>query len=218
MLNTTAIEARIKLNESSITIAICSKTFNSENMSYMTSLSLKCQSFSSSKHRRRSHTRILKRHILKMSEKTSDINQSVNQLINQLSQSFNQLISRHQSFRSHSGKHLFNHHILNHYTLNYHTIHHTVQSISFIISTIDHHTHQSINTHFSNHPDYHTSAIKFDLSRKHLNRIYLNHRNHLHLHRHSHQHLKLSSNRFTSVNHSMNRVNHSMTRMIDSDN
>jgi hypothetical protein len=219
MLNTTAIEARIRLSESSITIAICSKIFNNENMSYMTSSSSKCQSFSSSKHRRRSlHTRILKRHTLKMSEKTSDISQSINQW------SINQLISGHQLFKSHSDKHLFNHSILD-----CHTIHHTLQSISHIIRTINHSTNQSISTHFSNHFDHHTSAIKFDLSRKHLNRIYVNQFNHLnlhshlnhlnHLHSHSHQHLNSSQNRFTSVNHSMNRVNHLITRtMIFSDN
>jgi hypothetical protein len=234
MLNTTATESRIKLSESSIIIDICSKTFNSKNMSYTTLFSSKCQS-SSSKHRRRSsHTHIRSRHILRTSEKTSDISRSVNRLINQSQsirsiESVNQLISRHQSFRS-------RHQLLvkphsdnfNHSTLNYHTIHHTLQSISSIIRTINHSMHQSISTRFSSHSGHHTSAIKFDLSRKHLNRIYLNqfnylnlhlnhlnHRNHLHLH--SHQHLKSHSNRFTSVNH-INRVNHLTTRMIDSNN
>jgi hypothetical protein len=228
-LNTRTNESRIKLSESSTTIAICSRTFNSESMSCTTSVSLKYQkSSSSSKHRRRSsHTRTLKRHILKMSEKTSDINQSINQSIRlrQPQSSINQLISRHQLFRSHSGKHLFNHHTLNHYTLNYHTIYHTLQSISHTTSTIGRRTHQSISTHPPNHPGHHTSATKFGLSRKHLNRIYLNQFNHLHLHLNHlyshfrpHPHLQPLLNRFTSVNHSMNRVNYLMTRMIDSDN
>ncbi len=120
-----------------------------------------------------------------MSEKMSDINQSVNQLI------------RHQLFRHHSGKHFFNH-----YTLNYHTIHSTLQSISSIISTINHSTTRS-----SNHRGHHTSSIKFGLFRKHLNRIYLNQFNHLHLHRNhlnhlhfrSHQHLNLLQNQFNSI-------------------
>jgi hypothetical protein len=224
-LNTRTNESRIKLSESNITTAICSKTFNSENMSYMTSLSSKCQSSSSSKHWLRPHTRILKRHILKMSEKMSDISQSVNQLIKQSQsirsiRSLNQLINRHQSFRSHSDKHFFNHYTFNHYTLNCHTIHHTLQSINSINSTIDRHTH------LSNHRDHHTLSIKFDLLRKHLNRIYVNQFNHLHLHRnhlnhlhsYSHQHLNSSQNRFTSINHSMNRINHSMIQMIDRDN
>jgi hypothetical protein len=221
MLNTTATESKIRLSESSITIVICSKIFNSENMSYMTSLSSKCQSFSSSKHRRRSlHTRTLKRHTLKMLEKMSDISQSVNQLIKQFQsirsiRSLNQLINRHQSFKFHSDKHFFNH-----FTLNCHTIHHTLQSISFIIRTINHHTNQSISTHHSSHFNHHTSAIKFDLLRKHLNRIYhnqfnhlnlhlhFNHRNHLHLH--SHYHLNSHQNQFNSINRTL--------RMIDSDN
>jgi hypothetical protein len=191
-------------------------------MNYTTSLSSKYQEFSSSSKRRSlsSHTRIRSRHILKMSEKMSDINRSVNQLINQSVRSIrliNQLISRHQSFeirlhlfRSHSDKHLFNH-----YTLIYHTIHSTLQSISSIISTVNHSTNrsismrQSISTRFSNHRVHHTSAIKFDLLRKHLNRIYLNqfnlhlhlnHRNHLN-HLHSHQHLNSFQNQCNSINH-----------------
>jgi hypothetical protein len=198
-------------------------------MSYTASSSLKCRSFSqcqksflSSKRRRRSsHIRTRSRHTLKMSEKMSDISQSVNQLINRLSQSFNQLISRHQLFRHHSGKHLFNH-----YILIYHTIHLTLQSISSIISTVNHSTdqsistnqsismHQSIRTRSSNHRGHHTSSIKFGLSRKHLNRIYLNqfnhlhlnHLNHLHLRSHQRQHLNSSRNQFISVNHSMPRM------------
>jgi hypothetical protein len=94
-LNTRMNESRIKLNESSIIIAICSKIFNSENMSYMTSLSSKCQSSSLLKRRlRSSHTRTLKRHILKMSEKMSDISRSFN-----ISQSVNRLIKQSQSIR-----------------------------------------------------------------------------------------------------------------------
>jgi hypothetical protein len=210
MLNTISTESKIKSNESSITIAIYSKIFNSENISYMTSFSSKCQSFSSSKHRRSSpHTRIRSRHTLKMSEKMSDINRSVNRLINQSQsiRSVNQLINRHQLFRHHFGKHFFNH-----YILTYHTIHSTLQSINSIISTINHSTTRS-----SNHRVHHTSSIKFDLLRKHLNRIYLNqfnlhlHLNHLnHLHSHSHQHLNSSQNQFNSINH--------ISRMIDSDN
>jgi hypothetical protein len=230
-LNTRITESRIKLNESSIIIDIYSKSFKSKNMSYMTLPSLKCRSRS---HRSRSLTRTHKENILKMSEKMSDISRSVNQLINQSQlrsiKSVNQLINRHPLFRSHSGKHLSNHSILN-----YHTIHSTLQSISHITSTIGRRTrtHQSVSTHFPNHLDHHTSAIKFDLPRKYLNRIHLNqfnlhlnHLNHLHSHLHSHPHLQPSPNRFTSinhsmmnqVNHSMNRINHSMTRMIDSDN
>ncbi len=149
-------------------------------MSYMTSLSSKCQSFSSqcqksslSSKRRSlsSHTRTRSRHILKMSEKMSDINQSINRLINQ-AQSIrlvNQLINRHQLFRSHSGKRLFNH-----YILICHTIHSTLQSISSIISTVNHSTNQSISMHSirtrsSNHRVHHTSSIKFGLLLKHLN-------------------------------------------------
>jgi hypothetical protein len=95
MLNITATESRIKLSESSITIAICSKIFNSESMNCTTSFSSKYQSFSSSKHRQRPHTRTLKRHTLKMSEKMSDISQSVNRLINQ-SQSIRSIRSVNQ--------------------------------------------------------------------------------------------------------------------------
>jgi hypothetical protein len=91
MLNTTAIESRIRLSESSIIIDIYSKTFNNENMSCTTSFSSKCQlsyqcqkSSISSKRRTRSlHTHIRSKHILKMSEKMSDSSRSVNQLINQ---------------------------------------------------------------------------------------------------------------------------------------
>ncbi len=242
-LNTRTNESRIKLSESSIIIAICSKTFNSENMSYTISLSSKCQS--SRSRRSRSLIRIHKENILKMSEKMSNINESINisrsinRLINQSQsirsiKSVNQLINRHQSFRHrhqlfrfHSDKHFFNHHILNHYILDCHTIYSTLQSISSIIRTINHSTNQSINTHFSNHFDHRTSAIKFDLSRKHLNqiyhlnRIYLNQFNHLNLHLHlnyrnylnhihSHQHLNSLQNQFNSINRTF--------RMIDSDN
>ncbi len=225
MLNTTSTESRIKLNESSITIAICSKTFSSENMSYTTLLSSKCQKFSSSsKHRARSpHTRIRSRHTLKMSEKMSDISSSVNQLINQSQpiRSVNQLISRHQSFKTRH--HLFRHHsdkhLFNHYILIYHTIHSTLQSISSITSTINHSTDQSISirqpisTRPPNHRGHRTRSIKFGSLRKHLNRIYLNqfnlhlhlnhrnHRNHLHLHSRPHQHLNLPQNQFSSINH-----------------
>ncbi len=150
-------------------------------MSYTTSSSSKYQEFSSSsKHRSLlSHTRIRSRHILKMSEKMSDISQSVNQLINQSQsirsiRSVNQLI-RHQLFKHHSDKHFFNQS-----TFNYHTIYSTLQSISSITSTINHSTNQSISmrqsisTRLSNHRGHYTRSIKFDLFRKHLNRIYLN--------------------------------------------
>jgi hypothetical protein len=163
-LNTRTNESRIKVSESSIIIAICSKTFNNESMSCTTSLSLKYQKSSSSSRRRLQslHTHIRSRHILRMSEKMSDISRSVNinQSINQWS--INQLISRHQLFKSHSDKHFFNYLIINHYILNYHTIHSTLQSISSITRTINHHTNQSISTHSSSHLDHHTSAIKFD--------------------------------------------------------
>jgi predicted transglutaminase-like cysteine proteinase len=236
MLNIISIESRIKLSESSITIAIYSTIFNSESMSCTTSFSSKCQSSSSqcqksslSSKRRSlsSHTRIHSWHTLKMSEKMLDINQLVNQLINQ-SQSIrvNQLISRHQLFRPHSGKRL-----INHYISICHIIHSTLQSISSItrssiIRTINHSTNQSISTHqsismhqsistrFLNHRVYHTSAIKFDSLCKHLNRIYLNqfnqlhlnHLNHFHFRLHQHQHLNPLQNQFISINHSMSRM------------
>jgi hypothetical protein len=96
-LNTRTNESRIKLNESSIIIDICSKTFNSESMSYTTSFSLKYQKSSSSSKRRLQslHTHIRSRHILRMSEKMSDISRSLN-----ISQSVNRLIKQSQSIKS----------------------------------------------------------------------------------------------------------------------
>ncbi len=189
-------------------------------MNYTTSFSSKYQELSPPSRRRPppSHTRTHSRHTLKMSEKMSDINRSVNRMINQSQpiRSVNQLINRHQLFRPHSGKHLFNH-----YILIYHTIHPTLQSISPIIPTINHSTnqpistnqsinmHQSIRTRLPNHRVHHTSSIKFGSLRKHLNRIYLNQFNHLHLnhlnhsHLRPHSHLNLLQNQFISVNHSM---------------
>jgi hypothetical protein len=200
-------------------------------MSYTTLSSSKCQTFSSSlKRQSSSHTRIRSRHILKMSEKMSDISRQVNQLLNQSIRSIrsvNQLINwhqsfkpRHQLFRSHSDKHLFNH-----YTLNCHTIYSTLKSISFITRIVNHSTDQSISTYqlistrFSNNRGHRTRSIKLGLLRKHLNRIYLNQFNHLHLnhrrslnhlHSCSHSHLNLLQNQFNSINRT--------SRMIDSDN
>jgi hypothetical protein len=227
-LNTRTNESRIRLSESSIIIAIYSKTFNSENMTCMTLLSLKCQS--SQLCRSRLHqlsllTRTHKENILKMSEKMSDINRSVNQLINQSQlrsiRSVNQLINRNQSFEHRHQSFILHSGNFNHSTLNHYTIHSTLQSISHITSTINHHTNQSISMHQSistrppSHFGHRTQAIKFGSFRKHLNRIYLNQLNHLHSHRnhlhlHSHQHLNSHQNQFSSINRT--------SRMIDSDN
>jgi hypothetical protein len=193
MSNTISTESKIKLNKSSIIIAIHLKIFSSENISYTTLFRSKCQSSSSSKRwSLLSHIYIRSKRILRMSEKMLNINRSINQLINQLIRSIrlvNQLI-KHQLFKHHSDKHFFNQSILNCYT-----IYSTSQLISFIISIINHFTnrsismHQSISTCFSNYRDHHTSLIKFDLLRKHLNRIYLNQLNHLYRNYFNHLHL-----------------------------